>query len=125
MKKILNTKNAPAAIGPYVQAVKVRDILYVSGQIPIKPNGEMIRNNISEQSVQILENLKAILEEANTSMENVIKVTCYITDMGNFSAFNKIYANYFSQDFPARVCVEVSNLPKDSMIEIDAIAICP
>ena len=125
MKEVINTTNAPSAIGPYVQAVKVKDMLYVSGQIPVTPNGEMVEAEISKQSMQIFENLKAILQEVGTSIDNVVKVTCYITDMSNFSAFNKVYASYFSKSFPARVCIEVSKLPKDSMVEIDAIAVCP
>jgi len=124
MKKIINTKNAPAAIGPYVQAIKVGDMLYVSGQIPMKPNGEMVEEDVSKQSIQVLENLKAILKEANASINNVVKITCYITDMSNFPIFNEIYSRYFSNNFPARACVEVSKLPRNSMVEIDAIVLC-
>lgn len=124
MNKIISTEKAPQAIGPYSQGVKVTGgLIFVSGQIPLVPaTGELAAGGIDAQAVQVLENLKAILEAAGTSLENVVKTTVYLKDINDFAALNTIYAKYFTKDCPARVCVEVSNLPKAALVEIDVIA---
>ena len=124
MNKIISTEKAPQAIGPYSQGVKVTGgLIFVSGQIPLVPaTGELAAGGIDAQAVQVLENLKAILEAAGTSLENVVKTTVYLKDINDFAALNTIYAKYFTKDCPARVCVEVSNLPKAALVEIDIIA---
>lgn len=125
MKKIISTDKAPQAIGPYSQAIKVvGGLLFVSGQIPLVPaTGEIVAGGINEQTKQVLENLKAILEAAEYSLSDVVKTTVYITDINNFAAVNAVYAKYFIDDCPARVCVEVSKLPKGALIEIDVVAV--
>ncbi|MFZ7102417.1 MAG: RidA family protein [Peptococcaceae bacterium] len=121
-KQIINTKKAPKAIGPYSQGVKIGDFLFVSGQLPINPaNGELLTNNIQEETKQSLENLKAIVEEAGVSFSNIVKTTIFIKDMNQFSLINEIYAQYFPGNPPARSCVEVARLPKDANIEIEAV----
>lgn len=124
MKKIISTAKAPAAIGPYSQAIITGSLLFASGQIPIDPaTGQIVEGGIEEQATRVFENIKAILEEAGTSLDNVVKTTCFISDMNNFAAVNGIYAKYFGEDTPpARSAVEVSRLPKDVMIEIEVIA---
>lgn len=123
-KEIISTKNAPEAIGPYSQAVKVGNMVFTSGQIPIYPKtGEMVSGSIEEETEQVLENLKAVLEAAGTGLEGVVKTTLYIKDMNNFAAVNGVYSKYFKAPFPARSCVEVARLPKDAGIEIEAVAI--
>lgn len=122
-KKIISTESAPAAIGPYSQAVLAGDLLYASGQIPLDPQtGEMVSGGVAAQTKQVLENLKAVVEAANGQMSQIVKVTIYITDMQQFASVNEIYAAYFSAPFPARACVEVSALPKGVEVEMDAIA---
>jgi len=123
MKEIINTKNAPQAIGPYVQAIKTGNIIYVSGQIPLLPSGVLESKTISTQTTQVMKNLTSVLEAAGSSLNHVIKTTCYITDMNNFTEFNNIYNKFFNENYPARACIEVSRLPKDVLIEIDAIAL--
>lgn len=124
MKKIIATNKAPQAIGPYSQAIESNGMLYVSGQIPLIPEtGEMVEDNIEVQTARVLENLKAILEAAGATLEDVVKTTVYLTDIGNFAMVNAIYGKYFEKDCPARVCVEVSHLPKDALVEIDVIAV--
>ena len=125
MKKIINTSNAPAPIGPYNQAVLVGNTLYTSGQIAISPKtGELVLDTITDETKQVMENLKAILKEANMTFENVFKTTVFISDMHNFSAINEVYGTYFNSDTaPARETVEVANLPKFVNVEISAIAI--
>ena len=123
MKRIISTTNAPAAIGPYSQAIEVNGMLFISGQIPVDPvSGKISGSTINEQSTQVLENIKAILISAGYSTNDVVKTTCYISDMNNFADINKVYSGYFLNDPPARATVEVRRLPKDVMIEIDAIA---
>lgn len=123
-KTIISTKNAPAAIGPYSQAVRVGNFLYTSGQIPFDPKTmELVSTDIKEQTKQVMENLKAILEEAGTSFDKVIKTTVFIKDMNQFGDINEVYAQYFGTNPPARSCVEVARLPKDVGIEIEAIAL--
>lgn len=123
-KKIITTTQAPKAIGPYSQATLVDGWLFVSGQIPIDPaSNKLISGDIVQQTKQALENLKAIIQDAGGRLENVVKTTVYLKDMNEFPAMNEVYAQYFPKDPPARVTVEVSRLPKDVKIEIDAIAI--
>ncbi|PTW02813.1 2-iminobutanoate/2-iminopropanoate deaminase [Halanaerobium saccharolyticum] len=123
-KKIISTENAPAAIGPYSQAVEVNNQLFISGQIPINPEtGELVGDDLKKQTVQSLENLKAVLEAAGYSLQDVVKCELFISDMDNFNQINQIYAEYFTKDAPARACVEVSRLPKDVKVEIAAVAV--
>ena len=120
--KIVSTNNAPKAIGPYSQGVIVDGILYTAGQIAINPETQNIdAKTIEEQAEQVCKNLGAILNEANTSFENVIKTTVFITDLSKFGVVNDIYGKYFISN-PARSCVEVNNLPKNALIEIEVIA---
>lgn len=122
MKKI-NTTKAPAAIGPYSQAVIVNGMLYTSGQIPINPKtGQVVEGGIKEQTRQVMKNLQALLEEAGTSFENVFKTTCFLYDIGDFAAFNEVYAEYFTEK-PARSCVAVKDLPKGVLVEVELIAL--
>ena len=125
MKKIINTSSAPTPIGPYNQAVLVGNTLYTSGQIATDPKtGELVLDTITDETKQVMENLKAILKEANMTFENVFKTTVFISDMHNFSAINEVYGTYFnSETAPARETVEVANLPKFVNVEISAIAI--
>lgn len=121
MKKISTTK-APQAIGPYSQAIISGDLIFVSGQIPINPDtGVISATDITTQTEQVIKNIRAILEEVGSSLNKVVKTTCYITNMLDFRAFNEVYAEYFT-DKPARACVEVSKLPKNSLVEIEVIA---
>lgn len=121
MQKI-NTTNAPAAIGPYCQAMVVNGVLYTSGQIPLDPtSGAVVEGGIKEQTTQVMKNLQAVLEEANSSFENVFKTTCFLSDMANFAAFNEVYAEYFTGN-PARSCVAVRELPKGVLVEVEVIA---
>ncbi|WP_116963547.1 RidA family protein [Fastidiosibacter lacustris] len=124
MKEIIQTNQAPQAIGPYVQAVKIKDFIYTSGQIPLKANGTLVEGDIKVQTQQAMQNLKAILEASGSSMTKIIKTTCFIADMNDFAAFNEVYATFFAGITPpARSCVEVARLPKDVLIEVEAIAI--
>ncbi|MEG0129422.1 RidA family protein [Clostridium sp.] len=123
-KKIINTSNAPAAIGPYSQAVKVGDMLFTSGQIPLDPaTGELVNSNIEEATRRALDNLKAVVEAGGSSLDKVIKTTVFLKDMDDFVVVNGIYAEYFTVEMPARSAVQVARLPKDSLIEIEAIAL--
>ena len=118
----IQTDEAPAAIGPYRQAVAAGGMLYASGQIPLDPaNGEVVSGGLPVQTKQVLENLKAVVEAAGSELSKVVKVTIYITDMKQFAVVNEIYGSYFSAPFPARACVEVSELPKGVEVEMDAI----
>ena len=124
-KEIMISKKVPAAIGPYSPALKIGNLVFVSGQLPIDPViGEIVKGEIEVQTRKSLENLKAVLESYSIGMENVVKITIFLKDMNNFSRINKIYGEYFTGQFPARSCVEVSRLPKDADIEIEAIAYC-
>ncbi len=123
MKKVISTANAPQAIGPYSQAIEAGGFVFVSGQIPLIPStGELVEGSVEVQTARVLENLKAILEAADSSLESVVKTTVYITNMDDFAKVNGIYGQYFQEDPPARVCVEVSKLPKGALVEIDVIA---
>jgi len=120
--ELLHSHNAPAAIGPYSQAVKVNGFLYTSGQIALKINGEMVENDIKKQTRQIFENLKAILEDNHTGFNNVVKINIFLTDMSDFGIVNVIMAETFGLHKPARSTVQVAALPKNAMIEMDLIA---
>ena len=123
MKKVISTAEAPKAIGPYSQAIEAGGFIFVSGQIPLIPaTGEIVEGSIEVQTARVLENLKAILEAAGASLEDVVKTTVYITNMDDFAKVNGIYGQYFQENPPARVCVEVSKLPKGALVEIDVIA---
>lgn len=122
-KQVIQTKNAPAAIGPYSQAVQVGDLLFVSGQIPLDPKtGELVQGSIADETKRVLENLKAILEAAGSGFGDVVKTTIFLKDMNSFSTVNEVYGTYFPQPFPARATVEVARLPRDVNVEIEAIA---
>lgn len=122
-KKIIKTDNAPAAIGPYSQAVRSGDFIYASGQIPIDPkNGEIVSDDIQAQAKQSLENLKAIFESVGYSLTDIVKTTVFVTDINDFAAVNEIYAKYFEKDPPARSFVAVKSLPKNAKVEIEAVA---
>lgn len=119
--KVIYTDNAPAAIGPYSQAIVHNGFLYCSGQIPVDPaTGEVVSGGIAEQAEQVMKNLEAVFTEAGTSYENVIKTTCFIQDMADFAALNKVYEKWFVSK-PARSCVAVKTLPKNVLVEIEAI----
>ena len=123
MKQVISTPKAPAAIGPYSQAIRVGNLIYTSGQIPINPaTGAFIEGGIKEQTRQSLTNVKAILEEAGTSMASVIKTTVFMADMNDFADMNAVYAEFFTEPFPARSAVAVKTLPKGALVEIEVIA---
>ena len=122
-KEVINTNNAPEAIGPYSQGVIVGDFVYTSGQIPLNPvTGELV-TDIKLATKQSMENIKAILEEAGTSLNNVVKTSIFLKDLNDFEAVNEVYGTYFIENKPARSCVQVAKLPKDAVIEIEAIAV--
>ena len=122
-KKQIITDKAPEAVGPYSQAVKTGQYLFISGQIPIHPgSGEIVNDEITNQAVQVLKNIKGILESEGLGFTDVVKTTVYLKNMNNFPVVNEVYAHYFEEPYPARACVEVSNLPKGVDVEIDAIA---
>ena len=125
MKQVISTPKAPAAIGPYSQAIRVGNLVYTSGQIPINPaTGAFVEGGIKEQTRQSLTNVKAILEEAGTSMASVIKTTVFMADMADFADMNAVYAEFFTEPFPARSAVAVKTLPKGALVEIEVIAEC-
>lgn len=122
-KEVINTNNAPEAIGPYSQGVIVGDFVYTSGQIPLNPvTGELV-TDIKLATKQSMENIKAILEEAGTSLNHVVKTSIFLKDLNDFEAVNEVYGTYFIENKPARSCVQVAKLPKDAVIEIEAIAV--
>jgi len=124
VKETISTEKAPGAIGPYSQAVKTGNMVFCSGQIPIDPTtGEFVSNNVAEQTHQVLINLSAVLEAAGTSLNNVVKTTVFLADMNDFTAMNEIYAEFFSDNKPARATVQAARLPRDARVEIDCIAI--
>ncbi len=123
-KQIINTVKAPAALGPYSQAVKVGNVLYTSGSLAINAaTGEFVNDDIKKATAQSLDNIKHILEEAGTSLDKVVKTLVFLKDMNDFAAMNEVYAQYFTENPPARSCVEVAKLPKDALVEIEVIAI--
>lgn len=124
MKRIIKTSNAPAPIGPYNQAVEVNGTLYVSGQVAINPaDGQLVMLNIIRETTQVMENISAILKEAGYSFGDIVKTSIFLTDMNNFATVNDVYANYFTDNFPARETVQVSVLPKNVNVEISVIAV--
>jgi 2-iminobutanoate/2-iminopropanoate deaminase len=124
MKNIISTEKAPAAVGPYSQAVEVNGTLYVSGQVPLDPaTGKVVIGGIAEQTARSLENIGAILDAAGYAFSNVVKCTCLLSDMANFTAMNKVYANYFPEKQPARAAFAVKELPLGVLVEIEAIAV--
>lgn len=123
--KIVSTPEAPAAIGPYAQAVRAGNMLYTSGQIPLTSAGELVVGTIQEQTHQVLDNLKAVLAAEGASFRDVIKTTVFLKDMNQFAEFNSVYAAYFGDHTPARSTVEVARLPKDVFVEIELIAAIP
>lgn len=121
--KVIATKNAPAAVGPYSQAIDCGDTVYCSGQIPLDPQtGAVVAGGLEAQAHQMFRNVKAVLAEAGLGLENVVKTTVFMTDLGQFGALNAIYAEYFAEPYPARSCVEVSALPKGVLVECEVIA---
>lgn len=124
MKKRIETKAAPAAIGPYSQAIQAGNTIYVSGQLPINPStGEFAGDDIISQTKQSLENMKSILEQAGANMTNVVKTTVLLNNISDFAAMNEVYASYFSEDCPARAAYQIAVLPKNALVEIEAIAV--
>jgi len=122
-KEVISTANAPAAIGPYSQAVRAGNLIFVSGQIPIDAGtGQLVRGDIGTQTQQVLENLAAILEAAGSSLAKVVKTTVYLRDLGEFGRMNEMYAKFFGENPPARATVQVARLPRDAAIEIDVVA---
>jgi len=119
--KTINTKNAPKAIGPYSQAKVVNNFIFTSGQIALKIDGSMVSNNFELECIQVLDNLKEILKSSGSDMSNIIKLTVYLTDLSKFDILNNVFKHYFSESLPARSTIEVSNLPKDARVEIEAI----
>jgi len=123
-KKVIQTEKAPKAIGPYSQAIQAGNFLFLSGQIPLDPKtGELVKGDIRQQTQQVLENIKGILGSQKLGMEDVVKVTIFLKDIGNFNQVNEVYATYFPSSPPARSTVEVAKLPRDADIEIEAIAL--
>lgn len=124
MKEIIATEKAPGAIGPYSQAVKAGNMVFCSGQIPIDvATGEFVSDDVAEQTRQVLTNLSAVLEAAGTSLNNVVKTTVFLADMNDFAAMNEVYAEFFSENKPARATVQAARLPKDARVEIECIAL--
>lgn len=123
MKEIVSTENAPKAIGPYSQAVRWNGLVFCSGQIPLHPStGQLVEGGIEEQTVRVLENLKAVLEAAGASFESVLKTTIFVKDLGDFAKVNEVYSRYFPVNPPARATVEAARLPRDVKVEVEAIA---
>jgi 2-iminobutanoate/2-iminopropanoate deaminase len=123
MRKIISTPNAPAAIGPYSQAILCGNMLYTSGQIPLDPaTGAVVEGDITIQAEQVMKNLEAVLAAAGTSFDNAVKTTCFLADMGDFAAFNAVYAAHITSN-PARSCVAVKTLPKGVLVEVEVIAL--
>ncbi len=123
-KEIVYTEKAPPPVGPYAQAVRAGDMLFISGQIPIEPrSGQPVGGDVERQTKQVMENIGAILRSQGLSFINLVKTTIYLANLGDFEAVNRIYGGYFDSDPPARACIEVSRLPKDAAVEIEAIAV--
>ena len=124
MKRVISTDKAPAAVGPYSQAIEVNGVLYVSGQIPLDPETKkLIEGGIEEQTIRVLKNIDAIIEAAGYTIENIVKTTCLLTDINNFQTMNNIYSKIFKEDPPARATYEVSNLPLGVLVEIECVAV--
>jgi len=124
MKEVISTAKAPKAIGPYSQAIRANGFVFVSGQIPFDPaTGELVAGDVAQQTTRVLENLKAILEAAGSSLDHVVKTGVFLKDMNDFAAMNEVYARYFPKNPPARATVEVARLPRDVRVEIDLVAL--
>ena len=124
MNEIISTENAPGAIGPYSQAVKAGGMIFCSGQIPIDPvTGEVVSHAVSEQTEQVLKNLREVLDAAGADLSHVVKTTVFLADMSDFSEMNEVYAKYFGENKPARATVQAARLPRDAKVEIDCIAV--
>lgn len=125
MRSIVSTDHAPAALGPYSQAVRVGDLLFTSGQVALTPDGVMVEGDVRAQTAQVMANLRAVLEAAGTGFEHVVKSTCFLRDMNDFAAFNEVYGGFFPGDPPARSTVQVARLPKDAAVEVELVARVP
>lgn len=124
--EIVSTEKAPGAIGPYSQAIKLGNLVFTAGQIPLDPaTGQIVEGDITAQAERVMQNVVAILEEAGSSINNVVKTTCFLTDLGNFAAFNEVYARYMGANRPARSTIQVAALPAGAMVEVETIAECP
>ena len=124
MREVIATPNAPQAIGPYSQAIRANGLVFVSGQIPLDPTtGQIVAGDVAEQTQRVLANLEAILKASGSALDQVVRTTVYLKDMGEFAAMNEVYARFFAQEAPARATVEVARLPRDVRVEIDAIAL--
>lgn len=123
MKKVISSILAPAAIGPYSQAIEVNGMVFTSGQIPLDPStGELVGTTIEEQTERVMQNLKAVLAQAGVGFDHVVKTTCFLADLADFAAFNAVYGKYFPEDQPARSCFQVAALPKGAKLEVEVIA---
>ena len=122
-RRVVSTDEAPAAIGPYSQAVRAGELLFTSGQIPLLPDGSLKTGDVGAQTRQVLTNLRAVLEAGGSSLKNVVKCTCFLKDMNHFAQMNEVYAEFFPDEPPARSAVEVARLPRDVLIEIEAVAL--
>ena len=124
MKQVIQTNNAPQAIGPYSQAIMAGDTVYVSGQIPVVPaTGAIVSDKVEDQARQVMENVKAVVEAAGLTLDHVVKTSVFIKNMDDFGTINAVYSQYFKENCPARACVEVARLPKDVLLEMEAIAV--
>lgn len=124
MKEVISTSGAPAAVGPYSQGIKFGNMLFTAGQVPLDPaTGKMIEGDISAQATRVMESLKAILEEAGTNFDNVVKTTVFMADLGHYKAFNDVYASYFNEAPPARSAFQVAGLPLGALVEVEMIAV--
>jgi len=125
-KEQIQTDKAPSAIGPYSQAIKAGDFIYTSGQIAIDPaTGEIVPGGIEEQAIRVMENISGLLNAAGVGLKDVVKTTVFIKDMNDFAKVNAVYSQFFEAPYPARSCVEAARLPKDVLVEIEAVAVCP
>lgn len=125
MHRPIQTDRAPAAIGPYSQAIRVGDLVFTSGSIPLRPDGSMVEGDVALQTTQVMENLQAVLAAAGTTLAHAVKCTCFLADMNDFAAFNEVYARYFGDEAPARSTVEVARLPRDVRVEVECVAWVP
>lgn len=122
MRQIVSTQDAPAAVGPYSQAVRTGDLLFTAGQVALKPDGSFVGGSVADQTEQVMKNLAAVLKAAGAGFENVVKSTCFLTDMGDFEEFNRVYGSYFTGEPPARSTIAVAALPKGARVEVELVA---
>ncbi|MFP4329327.1 MAG: RidA family protein [Spirochaetaceae bacterium] len=124
MREVITSGEAPEAIGPYSQAIRANGFVFTSGQIPLDPqSGEIVGSTAADQAVRVFENLEAVLHAAGSSLDKVVKITCFLTSMSDFSAVNEVFGRYYDGDYPARSCLEVSALPRGALVEIEAVAL--